>query len=73
MADIDRTRTIAAAPHDIWDVLADFGAIASWADKVDHSCILFPGADGEPLGTARRVQMGRDTLVERITDFDPPL
>ena len=28
-----------------------------------------PG-DG-PLGTSRRVQVGRDTLVERITDFDP--
>lgn len=70
MADIDRTRTIAAAPMEIWDVLADFGAISSWADNVDHSCILVRGT--EPVGTTRRVQVGRDALVERIVEFDPP-
>ena len=45
---------------------------SSWADNVDHSCILTSGADGTPIGTARRVQVKRDTLVERITEFDPP-
>lgn len=70
MADIDRTRPIAAAPKQIWDVLADFGAISSWADNIDHSCILVRGTD--PVGTTRRVQVGRDTLVERIVEFDPP-
>lgn len=68
MADIHRTRTIAAAAHDIWHVLADFGSISLWADNVDHSCILAHGPDG----TTRRVQVGRETLVERITEFDPP-
>ena len=72
MADIHRTRTIAARAQEIWDVLADFGSISSWADNVDHSCILFSGAGGKPLGTARRVQIKRDALVERITEFDPP-
>ncbi len=72
MADIHRTRTIAARVGEIWDVLADFGSISSWAGNVDHSCILFSGADGKPLGTARRVQIKRDALVERITEFDPP-
>jgi uncharacterized protein YndB with AHSA1/START domain len=72
VADIHRTRTIAAAPHDIWDVLADFGAISSWADNIDHSCILVHGPDGAPVGTTRRVQVGRDTFVETITEFDPP-
>ena len=72
MADIHRTRTIAARVGEIWDVLADFGSISSWADNMDHSCILFSGADGGPVGTARRVQVKRDTLVERITEFDPP-
>ncbi|WP_096289059.1 SRPBCC family protein [Mycobacterium ahvazicum] len=72
MADIQRTRTIAARPQEVWDVLADFGAIVSWADNVDHSCILASGADGAPVGTTRRVQVKRDTLVERITEFDPP-
>ena len=71
MAKIDRTRTITAAPQEVWEVLADFGALSTWVDRVDHSSILSHGADG-PIGTARRVQMGRNTLVERIVDFDPP-
>ena len=71
MAQIDRTRTIAAAPQEVWDVLADFGALGTWVDRVDHSSILVHGGGG-PIGTARRVQMGRNTLVERIVDFDAP-
>ena len=62
---------MAAAPQAVWEVLADFGAISSWAGNVDHSCLLDHGAGGGPLGTTRRVQVGRDTLVERITDFQP--
>jgi len=69
VADIDRSRTIAADPKEVWDVLADFGSISSWADNIDHSCILNPGS--EPIGTPRRVQIGRNTLVEQITEFEP--
>lgn len=65
-------RTVAADPHRIWDVLADFGAVSSWAEFVDHSCLLESGAGGGPVGASRRIQLGRNTLVERITDFDPP-
>jgi uncharacterized protein YndB with AHSA1/START domain len=72
VADIARSRTIAAAPQEVWDVLADFGALSTWVDRVDHSCILVHGPDGDPVGTERRVQMGRNTLVERIVEFDPP-
>jgi Polyketide cyclase / dehydrase and lipid transport len=72
VAEIRRTRTIAAEPQTIWDVLADFGAVSSWADFVDHSCLLSPSAEEIGIGACRRVQLGRDTLVERITDFDPP-
>ncbi len=72
MAETRRSRTIAAEAQAIWDVLADFGAISSWADFVDHSCLLSPAAEAVGVGTTRRVQLGRDTLVERITDFDPP-
>lgn len=72
MADIHRTRTIAARAQEVWDVLADFGSLSSWAPNADHSCILFTGPDGGPLGTARRVQLKRDVLVERISVFDPP-
>ncbi|MCV7100716.1 SRPBCC family protein [Mycobacterium palustre] len=72
MTDIHRTRTVATRVGDVWDVLADFGSISSWADNVDHSCILSSGPGGGPVGTARRVQVKRDALVERITEFDPP-
>ncbi|HXO80636.1 MAG TPA: SRPBCC family protein [Mycobacterium sp.] len=68
MADIDRSRRIAADPQSVWDVLADFGSISSWADNIDHSCIL--NQRSEPLGTTRRVQIGRNALVETITEFD---
>ena len=72
VAEIRRTHLVAAEPQAVWDVLADFGAISSWADNVDHSCLLSPAAVGVGVGTTRRVQIGRDTLVERITEFDPP-
>jgi len=68
VADIDRSRRIAADPQSVWDVLADFGSISSWADNIDHSCILNQAS--EPIGTTRRVQIGRNALVETITEFD---
>jgi carbon monoxide dehydrogenase subunit G len=68
VAAIDRSRTIAAGPQAVWDVLADFASISAWADNIDHSCILNQG--DEPLGTTRRVQIGRNALVETITEFD---
>ncbi|TPG33252.1 SRPBCC family protein [Mycobacterium hodleri] len=71
MADISRSRSITAPPQAIWDVLADFGSLSSWADNVDHSCILNHGPGGAAAGTTRRVQVGGNTLVERITEFDP--
>ncbi len=69
MAEIACSRTVAAEPREVWDVLADFGSISAWADNIDHSCILNRGSD--PVGTTRRVQIGRNALVERITEFDP--
>lgn len=55
----------------MWEVLADFGAISAWSDRVDHSCLLQEVPGGGP-GTTRRVQAGRTTLIERITDYQPP-
>ena len=72
VADISRSRTIPAAPQAIWDVLADFGALSSWADGADHSCVMNRGPDGALLGTTRRVQVGHNALVERVTEADPP-
>ncbi len=72
MTKIQRTRFIAAPVDDIWNVLADFGSISVWAANVDHSCVLHAGRNGQPVGTVRRVQVKRDALVERITEFEPP-
>lgn len=72
VAQISRSRTVAVPPEQVWHVLADFGALSSWAVNVDHSCVLEHGASAG-IGTSRRVQVGRDTLVERITEFDAPV
>jgi hypothetical protein len=64
--------TIAAEPQAIWDVIADFGAISSWADIVDHSCLLTPGADGIAVDTTRP-RPGRPRHPRRAHHrFDPP-
>jgi uncharacterized protein YndB with AHSA1/START domain len=70
VAHINRSRTIAADRQAIWGMLADFGALSTWAGRVDHSCLLHPTA--QPVGLARRVQVGRTTLIERIVEFEPP-
>ena len=72
VARISRSRSIAASPEAVWDVLADFGELSSWAGNVDHSCLLEHGADGVSVGASRRVQVGRNTLVERITELAAP-
>ena len=73
VAQISRSRRVAASPQQVWDVLADFGSISSWVANVDHSCVLEHGPTGTAVGTSRRIQVGRDTLVERITEFDQPV
>lgn len=72
VANTIRGRTIGAQPQAVWDLLADFGALSTWADGTDHSCVLNHGPDGGLLGTTRRVQLGRTVVVERVVDFDPP-
>jgi hypothetical protein len=54
----------------VWEVLADFGAIAQWVPMIQHSCLLSEQTEG--VGTLRRVQIARQTLVERVTVWDPP-
>lgn len=69
MAEISCTRNIAAEPEAVWAALADFGAISGWASNVDHSCLMSGQAEG--IGTVRRVQVGRTSLVERVVDWAP--
>ncbi len=60
------------APADVWSVLIDFPNVPSWERGVVEVWQTSPGAPG--VGTtlvARRVYVGRETLVEcRIIDWE---
>jgi len=59
-----------AAPDAVWAVLADFPGIGRWFDGLDHATALTEASGG--VGAARRIQVGRTTLVETVTEWDPP-
>ncbi len=68
------TRRISASPEQVWSVLAAFGEISRWVAEVDHSCLLRTvGDDREAgIGIVRRNQVGRLTVLERVTFWDEP-
>lgn len=70
MISVERTGFVTARPGDVWAALADFARISAWASNVDHSCLLTEQDAG--VGTARRIQTGRTTLVETVTTWTPP-
>ena len=58
------------APADaVWDLLAGFADISSWASNVSQSSLLSSGPVG--LGSVRRVQVGRAALRETVTAWEP--
>lgn len=61
--------TIAAQPDAVWAVLAAFGRISEWASNVDHSCLVTQTATG--VNAVRRVQVGRNALLERVVEWEP--
>ncbi len=69
MTEVTRSRQVAADPATVWEVLGHFGAISQWAPNVDHSCLMSDQTEG--VGTVRRVQTGRTTLVEQVTEWEP--
>jgi carbon monoxide dehydrogenase subunit G len=69
MATVTKSTTIPASAGAVWAVLADFTAISSWASNVDHACLLSEQADG--IGTVRRIQAGRTTVVETVERWEP--
>ncbi|MCB0969294.1 MAG: SRPBCC family protein [Ilumatobacter sp.] len=69
MTSATRTRDLHVPPATVWAVLADFDALAIWAPDIDHSVLTTEQRDG--VGTARRVQTGQVTLIERITAWEP--
>ena len=68
MTEAARERHIARPIDEVWAALGEFDAIARWAPDVDHSCLMTEQQTG--VGTARRVQVGRMTLVERVTAWE---
>lgn len=73
MNEVTRSTTVAASPETVWATLAAFGDLARWASNVDHSCLLRepdPGV-GAGVGTVRRVQTGRTTLLETVETWEP--
>ena len=69
MADVTHATSIAPPPEDVWAALADFGGISRWAPNVDHSCLTTSQSEG--AGTVRRVQVGRNALLERVVEWEP--
>ncbi|WP_419946746.1 SRPBCC family protein [Candidatus Poriferisodalis sp.] len=69
MTETTSTLAIPVSAAEAWDALADFGEIVRWAPNVDHSCLL--SAQPEGVGTVRRIQAGRRTLVERVVEWVP--
>lgn len=67
---IERSAVVGAPTAEVWAVLADFGAIASWVPMIQHSCPLTERTAGP--GAVRRVQIARQTLVERVVAWNPP-
>lgn len=69
MTNVERTGLIGAPIDEVWNVLSDFAAISAWAPDVDHSCLMTEQTEG--VGTVRRIQTGRSTIVETIENWEP--
>ncbi len=69
MAVLWTRRQLDAPPTRVWEILAAFDRLAHWAPAIDHTSYLTTQRDG--VGTARRVQVKRTTLVETVTEWEP--
>ncbi len=69
MVEVVETLHIRQPASAVWALLADFSAISEWAPNVDHSCLTTSTKDG--VGATRRIQTGRNTLLETVTDWEP--
>lgn len=69
MAAIVEVMTTQQPASALWAVLADFATISRWAPNVDHSCLTTATASG--VGTTRRIQAGRNTVLETVTEWEP--
>ena len=68
MAEVVEESSVGCRSEDVWAALADFGGISRWAPNVDHSCLATEQREG--VGMVRRVQVGRNALLERVIEWD---
>jgi carbon monoxide dehydrogenase subunit G len=61
--------SVTAPVEVVWDLLARFADISSWAGNVSQSSLLTSTAPG--LGAVRRVQVGRAALRETVVRWEP--
>lgn len=69
MATTSSNAIVNAPIETVWETLARFEDISQWGRGVDQSSLLTDGSPG--LGSVRRVQVGRTTLRETITVWEP--
>jgi hypothetical protein len=69
MSEITRRRIIEVSYGAVWELLADFESISTWADFVDHASLMTEQTEG--VGMTRRIQMGRTTVTETVTAWEP--
>lgn len=69
MATTSSNAIVNAPIETVWETLARFEDISQWGRGVDQSSLLTDGPPG--LGSVRRVQVGRTTLRETITVWEP--
>lgn len=65
--------TVAASPAQVWTVLTDYEAMASWAPGLKISVIRPGSPQPNGVGAQRRIQAvpGMAPLVEEIVAFEP--
>jgi len=61
--------SVTASVEVVWDLLAGFDDISSWASNVSQSNLLTATAPG--LDAVRRVQVGRAALRETVVRWEP--
>ena len=60
------SETIDAPIERVWEVVADFGGLQKWNDRVQS-----PTLEGEGGGAIRTLCMKTTTVVERLEELDP--
>jgi len=69
MFELQHSVDVNASPARVWELLSDYGALASWFADADHSRLITAAPVG--VGSERRVSLDGFTLIERIVTWEP--